>query len=74
VCNQTIRPVLRGLGALSGILRTAEDHCTVKGIKPVALLVFRLFPVILSLIRQVQLSCDFAARGAARLSGGDMPP
>ena len=71
--DQTIQPMSRSLGALSNILRKAEDHCTAKGIKPVALLEFRLFPDMLSLIRQVQLSCDFAVRGAARLSGGELP-
>mgnify|MGYP003674306155 FL=1 len=71
--DPTIQPMSRSLGALSNILRKAEDHCTAKGIKPVALLEFRLFPDMLSLIRQVQLSCDFAVRGAARLSGGELP-
>lgn len=71
--TQSIQPMSRSLGALSNILKKAEDHCTAKGIKPEALLEFRLFPDMFTMIRQVQLSCDFAARGVARLSGGDIP-
>jgi uncharacterized protein len=59
----------RFLGGLSKILTKAEAHCTAKNIKPEALLDFRLFPDMFPFIRQVQLSCDFAARAAARLAG-----
>ena len=59
----------RFLGALSKILQTAEAHCSAHNIKPEALLNFRLFPDMLDFTRQVQLSCDFAARTAARLVG-----
>lgn len=61
----------RFLGALSNILTKAEAHCTAKGIKPEAILQFRLFPDMLPLVKQVQLSCDFAARAAARLAGAE---
>lgn len=57
------------LGALSAILTRAEAHCTAREIAPEALLQARLFPDMYPLIRQVQLACDFAARGAARLAG-----
>ena len=56
----------RFLANLSAILTKAEAHCTAKGIKPEAMLTFRLFPDMLPFIKQVQLSCDFAARAAAR--------
>ncbi|MBC2834259.1 DUF1993 domain-containing protein [Paragemmobacter straminiformis] len=59
----------RFLGALSGILTKAEAHCVAKNIKPEAMLTFRLFPDMFPFVKQVQLSCDFAARAAARLAG-----
>ncbi|WP_395543214.1 DUF1993 family protein [Neotabrizicola sp. sgz301269] len=62
----------RFLGALAAILGKAEAHCAARGIKPEALLQDRLFPDMFPLVKQVQLACDFAARGAARLAG-EMP-
>ncbi|NJM84125.1 MAG: DUF1993 domain-containing protein [Tabrizicola sp.] len=59
----------RFLSALSRLLTKAEAHCTARNIKPEAMLTFRLFPDMFPFIRQVQLSCDFAARAAARLAG-----
>ena len=64
-----VPPMDRSLGALSAILTKAEAHCTAKNIKPEALLNFRLFPDMLPFTKQVQLTCDFAARCAARLAG-----
>ena len=63
----------RFLANLSAILTKAEAHCTAKGIKPEAMLTFRLFPDMFPFIRQVQLACDFAARAAARLAGEPLP-
>ena len=59
----------RFLGNLSNLLAKAEAHCAARNIKPEAMLTFRLFPDMFPFIRQVQLSCDFAARAAARLAG-----
>lgn len=59
----------RFLANLSGLLTKAEAHCTAKTIKPEAMLTFRLFPDMFPFVKQVQLSCDFAARAAARLAG-----
>jgi hypothetical protein len=67
----TIPPLDRALGALATILTKAEAHCAEKGIKPEALLTFRLFPDMFPLTKQVQLTCDFAARAAARLAGDE---
>lgn len=61
----------RFLGSLSSILKKAEAHAEAKGIKPEALIQFRLFPDMLPFVKQVQLSCDFAARAAARLAGAE---
>ncbi|MEN9409618.1 MAG: hypothetical protein RL216_1592 [Pseudomonadota bacterium] len=59
----------RFLGNLSKLLTKAEAHCTARNIKPEAMLTFRLFPDMFPFVKQVQLSCDFAARAAARLAG-----
>lgn len=59
------------LGALARILAKAEAHCDAKGIKPEAILQFRLYPDMMPFVKQVQLACDFAARAAARLAGQD---
>ena len=66
-----VPPLDRSLAALSNILTKAEAHCEAKGIKPEALLTFRLFPDMFPFTRQVQLTCDFAARAAARLAGAE---
>jgi len=59
----------RFLAALSALLTKAETHCEGKNITPDAILQFRLFPDMFPLTAQVQLTCDFAARAAARLAG-----
>ena len=59
----------RFLAALSSLLIKAEAHCEAKNITPDAILQFRLFPDMFPLTAQVQLTCDFAARAAARLAG-----
>ena len=66
-----VPPMDRTLGALSKILAKADAHCTARNLKPEALLAFRLFPDMFPFTRQVQLTCDFAARSAARLAGAE---
>jgi uncharacterized protein len=61
----------RFLSALAVILDKAEAHCAAKKIKPEVILAARLFPDMFSFTKQVQLACDFAARGTARLAGVD---
>jgi uncharacterized protein len=61
----------RFLSALSTILDKTEAHCEAKKIKPEVILAARLFPDMFAFTRQVQLACDFAARGTARLAGQD---
>lgn len=63
----------RTLRALSAILDKTEAHATAGKIEPAALLSARLFPDMFALTRQVQLTCDFAKNGAARLSGVEAP-
>ncbi|MDM7932789.1 DUF1993 family protein [Tabrizicola sp.] len=61
----------RFLSALATILARAEAHCEARKIKPEVILAARLFPDMFPLVKQVQLACDFAARGSARLAGQD---
>jgi uncharacterized protein len=59
----------RFLAALTTVLDKAEAHCEARKIKPEVILAARLFPDMFPLVAQVQLACDFAARGVARLAG-----
>jgi hypothetical protein len=61
------------LGALQGILTKAEAHCAAKKIAPEVLLGARLYPDMLPLSKQIQLACDFAAKGCARLTHSEVP-
>ena len=64
---------LQILGSLTGILTKAEAHCAAKKIDPAVLLSARLYPDMLPLSRQIQLTCDFATKGCARLTHSDVP-
>ena len=64
---------LQTLKGLSGVLAKAEAHCEAKKIPQEALLTARLFPDMYPLTRQVQITCDNLARGAARLAGMELP-
>ncbi|MBB5049690.1 hypothetical protein HNR60_004472 [Rhodopseudomonas rhenobacensis] len=64
---------LQMLGSLSASLKKAEAYAASRKIEPATLLGSRLFPDMLPLTRQVQLACDFATKGAARLSGSEVP-
>ena len=67
--RQSVAVYDRFLSALSSILSKAEAHCEARKIKPEVILAARLFPDMFPLTKQVQLACDFACRGAARLAG-----
>ncbi|HEY5307357.1 MAG TPA: DUF1993 domain-containing protein, partial [Casimicrobiaceae bacterium] len=71
--DASVAAYLQILGSLSGILDKAEAHCEAKKIQPEVLLGARLYPDMLPLTRQVQLACDFAAKGCARLTGSEVP-
>ena len=64
---------LQILGSLTGILTKAEVHCKAKNIQPDVLLGARLYPDMLALSKQIQLACDFAAKGCARLTQSEVP-
>jgi len=70
--DASVPAFLQILGSLSGLLTKAEAHCKAKNIQPDVLLNARLFPDMLPLTRQVQLVCDFAAKGCARLTQSEV--
>ena len=70
--DASVPAFLQILGSLSGLLTKAEAHCKAKNIQPDALLNARLFPGMPPLTRQVQLACDFAAKGCARLTQSEV--
>src|ERR1700751_868417 len=61
--DATVPAFLQILGSLSAILGKAEAHCHTKGIQPEVILSTRLYPDMLPFARQIQLVCDFAAKG-----------
>ena len=71
--DATVPAYLQILASLSGLLAKAEAHCEVKKIQPEVLLTARLYPDMLPFTKQIQLACDFAAKGCARLSGSTLP-
>ena len=64
---------LQILNSLTGLLTKAEAYCEVKKIEPAVLLGSRLYPDMLPLTKQVQLVCDHASRGCARLTHSEVP-
>jgi hypothetical protein len=63
----------RTLKALDAILAKAEAHAEARKIDPAVFLGARLAPDMFPLTRQVQIACDFAKGGSARLAGADVP-
>jgi hypothetical protein len=61
------------LNALSKLLDKAEAFCAAKKKDPADLLASRLAPDMFPLARQVQIACDLAKFGTARLAGADAP-
>ncbi len=61
------------LGGLKNVLTKAEVHAAARNIEPNALLSARLFPDMFTLLRQVQVACDFAKSVSARLAGVEVP-
>jgi hypothetical protein len=71
--DATVPAYLQVLNALPGLLNKAEAYCKAKNIQPEVLLSARLYPDMLPLSRQIQLACDFAAKGCARLAHVEVP-
>jgi len=62
-----------GLGALGAVLDKAVAHAAAKKVDPAVLLGWRLAPDMYALTRQVQIVCDQAKNGSARLAGVEPP-
>ncbi len=72
--SQASLPVFEiGLNALVGVLDKAAAHAAAKKIDPAVLLGWRLVPDMFALAKQVQVACDQAKNGAARLAGIEPP-
>ena len=63
---------LQMLNSLTGLLTKAEAHCKARNIQPEVLLSARLYPDMLPLSKQIQLVCDFASKGCARLTHSEV--
>jgi hypothetical protein len=59
----------RALNNLSHVLDKGAEHARQKGVEADRLLQQRLIFDMLPLIKQIQIACDTAARGTARLAG-----
>ncbi len=64
---------VRTLSNLLAWLDKAEAHAAAKKFDPTVLLSARLAPDMLPFTKQVQIACDSAKFGAARLAGVDAP-
>jgi hypothetical protein len=62
-----------GLNALSAVLDKAAAHAAAKKIDPAVVLGWRLAPDMFALTKQVQVTCDQAKNGSARLAGIELP-
>lgn len=72
--SQASLPVFEiGLNALTAVLDKAAAHAAAKKIDPSVLLGWRLAPDMFALGRQVQVVCDQAKNGSARLAGVEPP-
>ena len=63
----------RMLGNLSKLLDKAAADAEARKFEPSVLLESRLYPDMFPLLKQVQLTCDFAKGAAARLAGVPVP-
>jgi hypothetical protein len=70
---QSIPDFIRTLTALKGILDKGAASAQARKIDPLVFTRDRLAPDMFPLSRQVQIACDVAKNGFARLSGVDAP-
>jgi hypothetical protein len=71
--DSTVPAYLQILSSLTGLLGKAEAYCETKKVAPEVLLGARLYPDMLPFTKQIQLACDFATKGCARLSHSEVP-
>jgi len=69
----SIPPIIRSLNNLIGILQKGIDYASAKKIEETVLLNSRLYPDMFPLTKQVQIACDIARRGIARLAELEPP-
>ena len=69
----TVPVFVRQLGNLSAILGRAANWGQARKIAPETLLGYRLAPDMFPLVRQVQLTTDFAKGAVSRLAGREVP-
>jgi hypothetical protein len=70
--HQAAVPVfVRALNNLTHVLKKGEAHAKSKSVADEVLLQTRLIPDMLPLVKQVQIACDMASRGTARLAGAE---
>lgn len=62
---------VRALTNLTSVLKKGEAHAKDRGADPENLLQQRLIFDMLPLVKQIQIACDTAARGTARLAGAE---
>ena len=73
IYQSTVPVFEQTLNALAAILDKAAAHAEAKKIDPSVLLSARLRPDMLAFPRQVQIACDHAKNGTARLAGLEAP-
>lgn len=61
------------LGNLAHFLDKGSAHAQARGFDPAVLLQYRLAPDMLPFTKQVQIACDAAKNGVARISGVEAP-
>ena len=67
---QASAPVfVRALSNLAHVLKKGEAHASSLNVSDATLLQTRLIADMLPLVKQVQIACDMATRGVARLAG-----
>ena len=69
----SVVPYRQGLNVLSAVLHKAAEHAREHKIDPRTLLTARLYPDMLPFTKQVQIACDHAKQGVARLLGIEAP-
>ena len=73
IYSMTVPAFVRGLNNLNAILDKAQEFIDTKKLDQIALLEDRLIADMLPFRRQVQIACDFAKGGTARLTGIEPP-
>ena len=71
--QHSIPPLINALGNLSAVLEKGAAHAKAKGTDEANYLGLRISPDMFPLSRQVQIACDMAKGGGARLAGLEVP-